>query len=58
MNKEQESLLEMVETIVDTVLDLKTKGMSDFVIKEMMIGMVGIIIKENDMKNDDKEMFN
>ena len=58
MNKEQESLLEMVEAIVDTVLDLKTKGMSDFVIKEMMIGMVGIIIKENDMENDDKEMFN
>ena len=58
MNKEQESLLEMVETIVDTVLDLKDKGMSDFMIKEMMIGKIGIVIKDNDMENDDKEMLN
>ena len=58
MNKEQESLLEMVEAIVESVIDLKNKGMSDFMIKEMMIGMMEIIMKEEEMENDDKEMLN
>lgn len=58
MNKEQEQLMEMVETIIDTILDLKSKGMSDFMIKEMMIGMMEIIMKEEEIENDDKGMLN
>jgi hypothetical protein len=58
MNKEQEQLMEMVETIIDTILDLKSKGMSDFMIKEMMIGMMEIIMKEEEVENDGKGMLN
>ena len=53
MNKEQENLITMVETIIDTILDLKNQGMSDFMIKEMMLAMASISLKEQE-----KEMFN
>ena len=55
MNKEQDGLLLLVETIVDSTLDLKNQGMNDQMIKDMMIALAGISLKEYD---DKKEMFN
>lgn len=58
MNKEQEQLMEMVENIIDTILDFKSQGMSDFMIKEMMLSIIQVVIKDLKHESEEKEMLN
>ena len=55
---EKEIVMTMVETIVDTVLDLKKQGMDDNMVKEFVMAMTRVSVNNMPIDENDQGMLN